>query len=286
MKEKYAHWVFLGPTIVLIVVFGFLPLFYNVYISLYHYNLAVGAATFVWFQNYFAMSADWHLPNSLQITLTFIVVAVATELTLGLGLALLFSKDIRRLNFLRILMLLPMVTAPIAVGLTWRVAYQPTFGIIDYFLSLGGLPNIEWLSETDTALLAVVIVDVWEWTPFMFIILLAGLRSLPREPFEAAKIDGAGAFQTFGTITLPLLRTTILIAVLFRLLDAIRIYDIIVVLTRGGPALATDVLSFYIYRVGFGYLDIGYAGALSILFLAFGSILVLTFIRLTRLRLQ
>ncbi len=285
MKEKYASWVFLGPAIVLLTSVTFIPLLYNLYISVYEYNLLLQIKRFIGAENFFAIPKDWHVLNSVKITLGFVGFVVSVELILGLGLALLFDREIRGTYFLKTLVVLPMIITPVAVGLTWRFIFESNYGILNYFLGLIGAKRIEWLASTSSALWSCMIVDVWQWTPFMFIILLAGLRSLPREPFEAARVDGADHRHMFIYITLPLLNRTILIAVLFRLIDAIRIYDIIVVLTHGGPALSTDVFSYYVYRIGFKYLDVGYAAALSLLFLAFGLILILTYIRLSKLRL-
>jgi len=163
--------------------------------------------------------------------------------------------------------------------------FEPTYGVLGYFLSLIGVEPVKWLASTRSALGSCMIVDIWEWTPFIFIILFAGVRSLPKQPFEAAEVDGAGRWHMFRYITLPLLNRTVLIAVIFRLIDAIRVYDIIVVLTHGGPALSTDVLSYYIYRTGFKYFNVGYAAALSLMFLVFGLVVILTYTKLGKLRL-
>lgn len=285
MKLKYGPLVFLAPALVLITLVTIGPLLYNVYISLYEYSVIVKIKRFIGIGNYFAIFKDSRFLNSFQITLAFIGVVVPVELILGLGLALLFDKDIRGIDFLRTLMILPMIITPIAVGLTWRYIFEPTYGILGYFLGLIGVKPIKWLASTSSALWSCMIVDIWEWTPFIFIILFAGLRSLPREPFEAAKVDGASRWHMFKYITLPLLNRAILVAVIFRLIDAIRIYDIIVVLTHGGPALSTDVLSYYIYRTGFKHFNVGYAAALSLVFLAFGLIVILAYTRLSKLRL-
>jgi len=285
MKGKYTFWMFLGPAVVLITFITFVPLLYNVGVSVYDYNLISGTKRFIGIGNFSTIFKDWRVLNSVQITLRFIAFVVPVELVLGFALAVLFDRNMWGVGFLRTLMCLPMVVSPVAIGLCWRLIFEPSYGLLNYSLSLFGVKLINWLGSANLALWACALVDIWQWTPFMFLILLAGLRSLPREPLEAAEVDGAGGWSKFVKITVPLLRPTILIAVLFRLVDAIRIYDIIVVLTHGGPGLSTDVFSYYIYRVGFKYFNLGYAAALSFLFLALGGILISIYLILGKLRL-
>jgi multiple sugar transport system permease protein len=161
------------------------------------------------------------------------------------------------------MILLPMMCTNVVIGLTWRLLFNYEFGIINYYLSQLNLPRVEWLSVPSLAMTSVIIVDVWNTTSFVALMLLAGLQSLPDEPFEAARIDGASPWQTFTYLTLPLLRQSILVALLWRLIDTFRIFDVVYLLTAGGPARATETVSIYIYTHGFKSFNLGYASSAS-----------------------
>jgi multiple sugar transport system permease protein len=196
-------------------------------------------------QNYITLFSNPDFISSLRVTFTFVISAIAIEFTLGMGLALLLNHDLKGKGVIRSMILLPMMCTNVVIGLTWRLLFNYQFGIINYYL------------------ISVIIVDVWNTTSFVALMLLAGLQSLPDEPFEAAKIDGASAWQTFTYLTLPLLRSSILVALLWRLIDTFRIFDVIYILTAGGPAHATETVSIYVYKYGFGSFNLGYASAAS-----------------------
>jgi multiple sugar transport system permease protein len=201
------------------------------------------------------------------------------QLLLGMGIALLLQRQVIARGLLRTALLLPMMTTPVVVGLIWRFMYNPTQGILNYLLGQVGLPTPNWLGSLQTGFIAVMIADIWEWTPFMVLILLAALQTLPQEPFEAAAIDGASAWQAFLHITLPLLRPTIVVAVLIRAIDSFKTFDLVYVLTNGGPGTSTETLSFYTYKWGFKFFQMGYASALSfvmlIMVIIFANVLIL-----------
>jgi multiple sugar transport system permease protein len=180
-----------------------------------------------------------------------------------MALAVLFNRDFRGNRLVRTLLLIPMMLAPIVAGLIWRFMYNPQIGIVNYLLRLIHVKGPIWLGDPSVAMPAVVLVDVWQWAPFMFLMLYAGIASLPVDVFEAATVDGASAAQRFFLITLPLLRPIILVAVVIRVIDTLRIFDTIFVLTRGGPANITEVLSIYTYKVGMNFFRIGYATTMS-----------------------
>jgi multiple sugar transport system permease protein len=189
--------------------------------------------------------------------------AISLEFIFGLGIALLLDYDLKAKRFFRSIILIPMMCTNVVIGLTWRLMYNYQFGIINYFLVELGLQPVEWLSNVSIVLPAVILVDVWNTTSFVALLLLAGLQALPDEPFEAARIDGASAQQRFWYLTLPLLRPTILVALLWRVIDTFRIFDVIYLLTAGGPARATETISIYVYRYGFQTFDLGFASAAS-----------------------
>jgi multiple sugar transport system permease protein len=164
---------------------------------------------------------------------------------------------------IRSMILLPMMCTNVVIGLTWRLLFNYQFGLINYYLTQLRLPAVEWLSAPNLAMASIIIVDVWNTTSFVALMLLAGLQSLPDEPFEAARIDGASSWQTFSYITLPLLRQSILVALLWRLIDTFRIFDVVYLLTAGGPARATETVSIYVYTYGFKSFNLGYASSAS-----------------------
>jgi multiple sugar transport system permease protein len=209
---------------------------------------------------------------------------VSLQFAFGLGLANLFNKEIKGEGVIRSAMVLPMVIPSILVGLIWLFMYKRDFGIINYMLGLLNIQPIAWLSTSMNSMAAIIIADVWQWTPFMFLLLLAGLRSLPTEQYESARVDGASSWQIFRYITLPLLRPVITIALVIRSMDAFREFDKIFQLTGGGPGVATETISLFIYRNGFRYFNMGYASAISYLTLIIIIIFSTLYIRVFQRR--
>lgn len=264
-RDRAVAWMLLAPTLTILTVVGFYPLVYSLYISTtgYRPTQPTKHQGFVFLDNYASAVTAGQFGDALLLTSAFTASSVALSFLLGLGLAVLFNTNRPGFVLIRSLLLVPMLVTPIAVGIIWRVMMAPDFGVLNQLLTIFGLPEIGWIGSTSTALFSVVLVDVWQWTPFMFIIIFAGLRALPRSPFEAAAIDGAGPLRTFWNITLPMLRPVILIAVLLRLIDAVRTYDMVYIMTRGGPNLATDLVSIYLQRINFQFFDLGFGAALS-----------------------
>jgi multiple sugar transport system permease protein len=208
---------------------------------------------------------------------------VTLEILIGFGLAMLLNN--RRLvgrDLYLLVLLIPMLMPPITVGLIWRLLLHPELGIINYFLGLGGLPQPSWLGDPRLAMVTIIIVDIWHETSFVILILLAGLTSLPDELYEAAMIDGASGRQQFRYLTLPLMMPTLLVATLIRLIAALKTYDLVYILTRGGPGISTETVSYYIYRVAFVFLDMGTSAAMSFLLLILIVILTLVLMRVMR----
>jgi len=258
---------YIAPAFLTLVVILIYPLGYSFWLSFHEWTLRGfrKGIPFVGWQNYRDLLSNPDFLNSLQVTFTFVVFAIFIEFILGMALALLLNHDLRGKGVIRSLILLPMMCTNVVIGLTWRLLYNYEFGLINYFLTQLGLQPVEWLSKPSVAMPAVIIVDVWNTTSFVALLLLAGLQSLPEEPFEAAKIDGASSWQTFRYLTLPLLRQPILVVLLWRLIDTFRIFDVIYLLTAGGPARATETVSIYVYRYGFQSFNLGYASAASYL---------------------
>jgi len=268
----FPYW-FLAPAVALLLALTVYPFFYIIRLSLYRVSPA--GEVFVGADNFLRLARDTLFFQSLGQTLALAAGALALEFGLGLGLALLLDSQIRGRNLWRSLLLLPMILPPVVVGVIWRLIYNPNFGVLNGALQLAGLDTtrLTWLADPSVALAAVMVVDVWEWTPFVFLILLAGLQAIPEEPYEAARIDGASAWQTFRHVTLPLLAPAILVALLLRTMDLLRIFDQVFILTQGGPGFATETISLYIYKTAFRFFDFGYAAAMSLLLLV-GTLLV------------
>jgi multiple sugar transport system permease protein len=201
------------------------------------------------------------------VTLTFAAAVVSLEVVLGVALALVLDREMRGSSLFRTIFILPMMVAPIVVGLVWRFMYNEQFGTFTGLLKALGLPAIPWLSSPDVALVSVIISDVWQWTPFIFILSLAALQSLPASAIEAARIDGASQWQAILHIKLPLMLPVIVIAALLRLIDAFKVLEVIYILTEGGPGLSTEILSLHIYKTAFVSQQLGRASALSNLLL-------------------
>ena len=257
--------LYIAPAFLVLFIILVYPLGYSFWLSFHEWTLRgfVNGVPFVGLQNYISLFNNPDFINSLRITFTFVASAIAIEFTLGMLVALLLNRNLRGKGAIRSMILLPMMCTNVVIGLTWRLLFNYEFGIINYYFTQMGLSPVEWLSAPNLAMLSVVIVDVWNTTSFVALMLLAGLQSLPEEPFEAARIDGASAWQTFTFITLPLLRQSILVALLWRLIDTFRIFDVVYLLTAGGPARATEMVSIYVYTYGFKSFNLGYASSSS-----------------------
>ncbi len=277
---KHSLYLFIIPIVLYLIFFFLYPVIYEIYISFFDYSLG-SPKTFIGLQNYVLMAHDVQFLHSLVTTVIFVVSAVGTELLFGLGIALLLNYESRLMNVIRTVILIPTVFTPLVAGLVWKALYNPDLGVISYYLRVLGIPIGRGLTvERSTALFSVILVDVWEWTPLIVIIILAGLKSLPREPYEAGVIDGASARQLFRYVTLPLLRPTIIVALLIRSMDALKIFDIIWAITGGGPGTSTTVANLRIFQVGVQQLRIGYASALSNVLLVMSVLVGVFFIHI------
>jgi multiple sugar transport system permease protein len=287
--ERHLKVLMLAPALIILAGLTLFPTVYMFTAAFQDVAVNVNETTrFVGLENFREMfrelsnsSTEFH--KSLRNTVVFTVSAVTLEFLLGLCLALLFDRFLRRLSFLKTILMIPMMLPPIAVAITWKLIYQPQFGVLNEFMFRLGLPLQAWVGDANLAMFCIIIADVWEWTPFIFLLMLAGLASLPVEPYEAAEMDGASAWRQFWDLTLPFLKPVIAIALLLRIMDALRLFDLVFILTQGGPAVATETLSFYIYLVAFRFVRIGYAAAISLLVLVVTTIFSTWFIRRMRL---
>ncbi|BER92653.1 carbohydrate ABC transporter permease [Atrimonas thermophila] len=264
-KKKWTPFFFVAPAVIILLLLVIFPLVYSLGVSFTNWNIVRGGKwKFVGLGNYaYIFLKDPYFRTSLRVTLLYVMSVVALETILGLIVAMLLNRPMRRIGLLRTALVLPTTMTPVVVGIIWRLLYNPELGTLNYFLELFGFQPLNWLGDPSTALPSVIVADVWEWTPFMALILLAGLQSLPHDPFEAALVDGASSFQIFRYVTFPLLLPTLIVAVLLRTMDAFKTFDLIFVLTKGGPGMSTEVLSYYTYRYGFKFFHIGRASAYS-----------------------
>jgi len=272
-RTDYTKFVFIGPAVIWIVAFTIFPLFYALYTSLYTFRFGQRFG-FVGVGNFTRLVTDENLLSSLRVTLSFVAGTVTVEMVLGVALALLLSREIRGTNVMRGIATLPLFATPVAVGYLAITLYYEQDGPINSLIQAFGGKGIPWLSDPFWALVAVILVDIWQWTPFVFLITLAGLQGLPSELYDAARVDGAGAFQNFRYLTLPLLAPLLWLILLLRLVEAFRIFDIPVSLTLGGPGRATEVYSLYTYRSAMRFFDHGYAAAQGVLLLVIVMLIV------------
>jgi multiple sugar transport system permease protein len=275
----------ISPTVVILFLLTIFPLIYAVYISFQNFELPrPHLATFIGLGNFAEVLADGRFWVALYQTAILMVGAITVQFVLGLALATFFFDDFRGRSAKSIylpLILIPMMIAPVLVGYMWRLIFQVEFGPLNYLLlNVFGRGPYEWTSSTSLALASVILVDIWQWTPFVTVVLLAGMASLSLELLEAAQIDGANAWQRLVHVILPLIRNVIAIVLLIRFLDAFREFDKIFVLTQGGPGTATEVASYYAYLSGFKFFRVGYASAMAILLLFVTVILCTTIARL------
>ena len=236
--------------------------------------------------NFTRLAGDRVFGAAALQTLALTLVALAAEFLLGLALALLIDSLARGKSFFRAGLLVPMLLPPVVAAVAWRLIYNPQFGVLNGTLRRFGLDTapLMWTNGHASALASVIIVDIWEWTPFLFLLLSAGLQAIPPEPIEAARIDGASPWRIFRDVTLPLLKPTILLALLLRAMDLVRIFDQIFILTQGGPGTATETVSLYIYRTAFRFSNFGYAAAMSFVLLAATMLFSRSLMRVMRAR--
>jgi multiple sugar transport system permease protein len=257
-----------------------IPFLTAVIYSLQRYRLSQPwARKFNWGENYLNFFTDPAFWNTLKVSVTYAFLTVTVELLLGLGIALLLQKRTRTNNFISIMLLMPLMTAPALAALMWKLMTNPGFGILSYFATLLGIQDFNWASDPQTAMLTVVIVDVWVYTPFIMILLLAGLRSLPPQPFEAAALDGVPRWFVFWRITLPMLTPFLLTATLFRVIESIQQFDIIYAMTQGGPGDTLTVFQVEAYLNFFQSTNVGRSAALLMILWAITYVLSNIFIK-------
>jgi multiple sugar transport system permease protein len=279
--RRRAPFLFLAPAIIVVFAVLIFPIIFSLFVSTYNWPLSQGAGVrrFVGFGNYTALAQDPEFWNSLKLQLGFIFIAIPIELLFGFAAALLLNREFFGAKIVRSLLLLPVFFLPILSGMTWRFMLQPRYGPLNALLLKLGAPEITWLGNPATAYAAIIVQDIWRMWPFMFMLLYAALTAIPQELMEAAEIDGAGFWLKLRSLTIPLLMPTILTAILLRIIDALRVFSEVYVMTEGGPGSATMLFSLYTQRQAFGYQKVGMASAMAIFLLVLSIVFALTLVR-------
>ncbi|MCD7737314.1 MAG: sugar ABC transporter permease [Lachnospiraceae bacterium] len=265
--DKHAKWIYPLPTVIFILLCVTYPLLYTLDLSFYDWGMSsIKPKEFIGIQNYIEIFSDSRFWDAFWRTIAYTVIAVSIETVFGIAIALLLGKIKRATGLIRTIFLLPMVATPVAVGIVWKLIYEPTIGLANMFLKALGLPASTWLSGSDTVFQSLIIIDVWQWTPMIMLMVLAGISGLSEDVFESARVDGANERQLITKIQLPLLAPTILMAVLLRVIDALKTFDIIYSTTSGGPGYSSENLNILSYRYAFEYFYMGKASALLVIF--------------------
>ena len=280
-SDRHFKWLLVAPAIVLILALSVYPLLFSAWVAFINYDFLIPGHAFVGLGNFDAVVSDPVARWSLVVTATLSAANVTIEFILGLALALAMVKNFRGRGAVMLLIIVPLFISPVIVGQAWALLLQRPFGPTDYVLSqiFGQDVTINWLSQSPWVFFSLILADVWQWTPFMFVILLAGLTSIPPNLYEAAELDGVNAWQAFWAITAPYLKPMALLAITFRLLDTIKLFDTIYIMTAGGPGTTTYSASYYLYTVGFTQFHLSEATAGSWIFLIITAIVVSVLVR-------
>ncbi|MBP2508696.1 multiple sugar transport system permease protein [Agrobacterium tumefaciens] len=271
------YWPFVIPALVVISAVIVFPWVFTLWMSAHRWTLGQ-EQSFIGFENYIRLASDIRFWESLWHTLIYTVLSVVAPLFLGTLAALVFDAQFPLRGFLRGVFVMPMMATPVAIALVWTMMFHPQLGVLNYLLSLIGIGPLEWIYNQSTVIPSLVLVETWQWTPLVMLIVLGGLAAVPREPYESAEIDGANAWQKFRYLTMPMIAPFLMIAVIIRSIDAVKSFDIIYAMTQGGPGTASETINIYLYNTAFSYYDIGYGSAMAVVF--FIIIVALSFVLL------
>ncbi len=268
-----SYWPFVIPALVVVVAIIVFPWVFTIWMSLNEWKVG-SPTTFVGLANYMRLPNDPRFVEAVGHTLIYTALSVLLPVIFGTVAAVVFHQKFAGRGFLRGLFIMPMMATPVAIALVWTMMFHPQLGVLNYLLSLVGLPPQLWVFHPATVIPSLVLVETWQWTPLVMLIVLGGLAALPIEPYESAQIDGATFWQMFRYITLPLVAPFLFIAAMIRTIDAVKSFDIIFAITQGGPGSASETINLYLYSVAFIYYDLGYGSAIAVIF--FILIVILT----------
>lgn len=282
--DLVSRWAFMVPAAVLLLAVLAYPIFYTIEISFSRFDLATfSAVEWVGWDNYTQVLDDYRFWESMKVTVVYLVFALPLQIVLGFGIAFLINAEWRGRNVVRALFIIPMVVAPVVAGGLWRMILDPLWGIVNYVLGLVGLEPLDWFGDPTLAMAALIIIDTWRWTPFVILTATAALLALPRDVFEAAEIDGANWWSKLWSITLPLLVPIIAATFVVRWLGAVKMFDIALAATYGGPGGATNVINLFIYEEAFRSLRFAESAAMAVIILVVTMVLTAIFLRGSRL---
>jgi len=281
-RKKVIPYLFMTPIFSLLSFTLIIPIMYSIWLSFNSYDIGKGSTIFIGLSNYFRLFTDPYFWKAVKVSVIFMVACMSLEFIFGTGIALLLKRKFKYRSIIRGLFLLPIMIAPVAVGLQWKWMYNYTFGIINYFLQYIGIAGRTWLTDFSTARWAVIVANVWYETPFVILFMLAGLESLPTELSDAAKIDGASKLQEFTYITLPILKPVILIVLLMTSIFTFRIFDLVYILTGGGPANYTQPIAVYTYKQAFSFWHFAYAASSACFMLLVLAIIGIFYIKIMK----
>jgi multiple sugar transport system permease protein len=269
------YWPFVVPALIVIAAVIVFPWVFTLWMSVNSWTLGQAQAFSGW-DNYLRLATDTRFWDSLWHTVLYTVLAVIGPLFLGTLAALIFDAQFPLRGLLRGIFVMPMMATPVAIALVWTMMFHPQLGVLNYLLSLVGIGPQEWIYNQTSVIPSLVLVETWQWTPLIMLIVLGGLAALPREPYESAEIDGANAWQKFRYLTLPMIAPFLMVGVIIRSIDAVKSFDIIYAMTQGGPGTASETINIYLYNTAFSYYDIGYGSAMAVVF--FAVIVALSFV--------
>jgi len=263
--RRRSYWPFVIPALVVVLAVIVFPWLFTIWMSLNEWKVG-SPTTFVGLANYLRLPSDPRFVESVVHTIFYTALSVLLPLIFGTFAAVVFHQKFPARGFLRGLFIMPMMATPVAIALVWTMMFHPQLGVLNYLLSLVGIPAQLWVFHPATVIPSLVLVETWQWTPLVMLIVLGGLAAIPTEPYESAQIDGAGFWQMFRYITLPLIAPFLFIAAMIRMIDAVKSFDIIFAITQGGPGSASETINLYLYSVAFIYYDLGYGSAIAVVF--------------------
>lgn len=273
------RWSFMAPTIVLLAAVLAYPIFYTIEISFARFDIMTfGAGEWIGFENYREVLSDYRFWESLRVTLVYLAFALPLQIVLGFLIAYLINAEWKGRGVVRALFIIPMVVAPVVAGGIWRMILDPLWGILNYWLGFVGIGPLDWFGDPNLAMAAVIIIDTWRWTPFIVLIATAALLALPRDVFEAARIDGANWWSTLWSVAVPLLVPVIAATFVIRWLGAVKMFDIVLAATYGGPGKATNVVNLFIYEEAFRSLRFAESAAMAVIVLAITMVVTALFL--------
>jgi multiple sugar transport system permease protein len=259
------YWAFAAPAATVVLLVILFPWIFTIFMSLHDWKVS-GATPFVGLANYTKMLVDERFQWAIVRTMIFTAGTVIAPMLLGVWAAVCFASQFRLRGLARTLFVLPMMATPVAIALVWTMMFHPQLGVLNYLLTSVGLPPSSWVYDSSTVIPTLIMVETWQWTPLVMLIVLGGIASLPSEPYEAATLDGASVWQMFRHITLPLVWPFIMVAAVIRLIDALKTFDTIYVITLGGPGTSSETINILLYQTAFAYYDLGYGSAIVVVF--------------------